>query len=159
MAQKLDVEFVNPFIDATIQTLKIQCSLTATAGKPYLKPENDPSKTDIAGIIGLSSAAFNGSIALCFPKSVFLAIMGAMLGERYLEISRELEDGAGELLNIIFGTAKTVLNKNGYAIDKALPTIIRGNSIVVRHVTKRPTITLPFTLESGTFRIEIAIDQ
>lgn len=153
---KVDVNFINPFIDGAIQTLKIQCSFAATAGKPFIKGKGPDIKTDIAGVIGLTSAAFNGSVAICFPQIVFLTMMERMLGEKYTAITKELEDGASELLNIIFGQAKKVLNEKGYAIEKAIPTIVRGSGIAVRHMTPSPTIVLPFETDVGIFHIEVA---
>lgn len=153
---KIDVNFINPFITGAVETLKIQCSITATSGKPYVKDANNKVKTDIAAIIGLTSKAFNGSVAICFTESVFLFIMEKMLGSKYTAITKELEDGASELLNIIFGHAKRVLNQQGYGIDKAIPTIVRGSDLNVTHLTPSPTIALPFTTEKGVFLIEIA---
>ncbi len=156
---KVDVNFINPFIEGTLETLKVQCSSPATAEKPFLKGKGAEIVVDIAAVIGLTSQAFNGSIAICFPEIVFLSIMGRMLGETYTVITQELEDGASELLNIIFGQAKKVLNEKNYAIQKAIPTIIRGRDIVVKHLTQSPTIVLPFHTEAGTFHIEIAIQN
>jgi hypothetical protein len=48
--------------------------------------------------------------------------MGKMLGEEFKAITQDLQTGAAELLNIIFGSAKVVLNEQGYAIQKAIPT-------------------------------------
>lgn len=157
---KLDVNFFKPFIDGTLQTLKIQCSLEAKPGKPYFKgkgPTNRPSY-DIAAIIGLSSTAFSGTISLCFPKAVFLTIMNNMLGEKLEEITDELQDGAAELLNIIFGHAKRILNSQNYDIQKAIPSILRGQNIQSHYLTKEPIITLPFLTQSGEFCIEICTE-
>ena len=153
---KLDVNFINPFIEGAIQTLKLQCSFPTTAGKPFLKGSGPEIKIDIAAVIGLTSKAFNGSVAICFPQKIFLTIMEKMLGEKYTVITAELEDGASELLNIIFGHAKKELNTKGYAIEKAIPTIIRGSDMSVKHLTSSPTLVLPFDSEAGTFHIEVA---
>jgi chemotaxis protein CheX len=111
MKPKLDANFINPFISGTVSTLKIQCSVDAHAGTAFLKSKTSPKlKTDIAGLIGITSEAFRGNIAICFPEKTFLGIMSQMLGEEFTEINNEVEDGAGELMNIIFGTAKKVLN-------------------------------------------------
>src|SRR5689334_8015212 len=99
---KVDVNFINPFIDGALETLKIQCSFSAKSGKPYLKGKGPVIKTDIAAVIGLTSASFNGSVAICFPEAIFLTIMERMLGEKHSTITKDLEDGACELLNIIF---------------------------------------------------------
>jgi chemotaxis protein CheX len=156
---KIDVNFINPFIEGAIETLKIQCSFTAKAAKPFLKGKGPDIKTDITAVIGLTSAAFNGSVAICFPQSIFLSIMEKMLGEKHSAITKELEDGASELLNIIFGQAKRVLNEKGYAIEKAIPTIIRGSDLSVKHLTPNATIVVPFETEAGIFHIEIATQK
>lgn len=155
---KTDVTFFKPFVDGTLLTLKVQCNLDAKAGKPFIKEPNPPDTYDIAGIIGVSSSTFSGTITLCFPKKVFLTLMNNMLGESHNEISKELEDGAAELLNIIFGQAKKVLNTNGHEIQKAIPTVISGIALKTRHMTQSHTIVLPFETQSGPFFIEIAAE-
>jgi len=153
--KKLDISFINPFIDGAIETLKIQCSFEAKAGKPFLKGKGPEIKTDIAAVIGLTSATFNGTVALCFSESLFLIMMEKMLGEKNTSITKELEDGASELLNIIFGQAKKVLNEKGYKIEKAIPTIVRGSNLSVKHLSSNPTLVLPFETEFGIFHMEI----
>ena len=156
---KVDVNFFKPFVEGTLLTLKVQCSLDSQPGKPFSKESGPPVVGDIAAIIGLASAAFKGNIGLVFPKAVFLALMSNMLGETFTEITVELQDGVAELLNIIFGHAKRVLNDQGYDIEKAIPSIIRGANISITHLTKAAIIVLPFVTEKGTFFIEIAFDK
>jgi chemotaxis protein CheX len=156
---KIDVSFLNPFINGTLKTLEVQCSIKATAKAPRLKIKDEPAvQFDIAAVIGITSPGFTGSIAICFPEKIFLVLMGNMLGETYTEITKDLEDGVAELLNIIFGQAKKELNENGHSIEKAIPTIIRGNGLSVKHLTPRPTILLPFETDKGNFHIEIATE-
>jgi chemotaxis protein CheX len=157
-APKLDVNFLNPFVDGTIDTLRVQCNYEVTPGKPSMKSPEMPYNYEIAANIGLTSDTFNGSIAICFPAPVFLGIMSEMLGEEFTEIDDELQDGAAELLNIIFGQAKKTLNERGYSIQKAIPTIIRGEKLRVNHLTTSPIMLIPFSSKDGDFSIEIALD-
>jgi chemotaxis protein CheX len=152
----VDVEFINPFIDAALKTMEIQCSLTAKAGRPFIKGKITQDRIDIAAVIALTSSAFSGSVAICFPKQVFLGLMTRMLGEPYSEITSDVQDGASEILNITFGQAKVILNEKGYGLEKAIPTIIVGDNISVKHMTRTATIVLPFESDLGTFYIEIA---
>ena len=155
---KLDAAFIQPFLDGTITTLKVQCQMDATMTKPYIKGagEEKPGDVDIAGMLGITSDQFKGSMSLCFPEKTFLAIMGNMLGETYTAITPDVEDGAGELINIIFGYAKRVLNERGCTIQKALPSIVKGKSITVHHLSRGPIMILPFVTNNGPFHIEIA---
>lgn len=159
---KIDVNFVNPFITGAIETLRVQSSVEVHPEKIFLKGKSTEclalTSVDIAAVIGLTSTVFKGSVAICFPQAIFLAIMGNMFGETYTEITQELEDGASELLNIIFGIAKRALNTQGYSIERALPTIVRGKDINVRHMSDKPTIVVPFQTKFGPFHIEIATE-
>lgn len=155
----MDVEFITPFIDSTVEILSIQANTKAHAGKPKLKEPNQQSEFDIVGVITLISNVFEGSITLCFKGEVFLKICSNMLGEEINEINNDIEDAAGELLNIIFGMAKAKLNdEKGYKIEKAIPTIIRGPGIRVKQ-TLGPTIILPFESDAGNFHIEIELAE
>lgn len=157
----IDVDFVNPFVDGAIHTLKVQCQLECKNLEIFARGKGDkiPISTDIAGVIGVASEKFKGSIAICFPEKVFLAAMSNMLGEEITEITKDIEDGAGELLNIIFGFAKKVLNENGHTIEKALPSIVRGNNISIKQTTTNPSIIVPFQSQAGSFFIEIGAEE
>jgi chemotaxis protein CheX len=106
------------------------------------------------------SDQFNGSIALCFPAGVFIKIYNAMLGETTTEITQESEDAAGELLNIIFGQAKAILNnKKGYTIRSAIPTVLSGQKLRVHSLSPDNTIMLPFETPHGIFHIEVSTES
>lgn len=157
-SKKLDVNFINPFVTSVVETFKVQCSFMLRPGKPFLKGQGSSIPVDLAAVINLKGAIFNGSIAICFPKSVFLAVMTNMLGEKYDEIVPELEDGACELLNIIFGGAKRTLNDKGFAIEKAIPTVLKGPGLAGLNKGAIPTLVLPFETDLGPFQMEITAE-
>lgn len=152
----MDAKFFKPFIDGTRETLKTMCKTELNHGKPFYKGKDDQKiDVSIAAIIALSSSSFSGSISLCFTKNCFLGILSSMLGESYKEITPDTQDGAAELLNIIFGHAKRVLNAQGHDIQKAIPSIIVGDNLRTVHFTNSPILVLPFTTALGEFQIEI----
>jgi chemotaxis protein CheX len=155
----IDVEFINPFLHATKKTLEVQANTPLKLLKPFLK--KTPAKdVAIAGVISLISDKFNGSITLCFPAGVFLKIYENMFGEKHTAITKELEDAAGELLNIIYGQAKIELNaKAGYDLKKALPTVLTGEKINISQQGRVPTVVLPFETDAGVFHIEIESEK
>jgi len=155
---EIDVRFIKPFIDGTITTLRVQCSVEAKPEKPFIKGSKPQPNFELTGIIGITSEAFTGSITLCFPGPVFLALMGKMLGEEFPVITEDLQSGAAELLNIIFGSAKVVLNQQGYAIQKAIPTVISGVGLKTTQLGQQPGMVLPFTTSVGEFHIEITLE-
>ncbi|RZA03108.1 MAG: chemotaxis protein CheX, partial [Proteobacteria bacterium] len=122
-------------------------------------PGTDSFRTDIAGMIGITSPVFSGSIAICFPEAMFLLLMSRMLGEPCPEITKDMEDGAGEILNMIYGHAKKVLNEKGFSFEKAIPTVVRAADLKLSHMNDQGTILLPFRAEEGTFHMEISVRQ
>lgn len=155
----MDVNFINPFLGAAKSTVELQAGCKVSFGKPRVKKAEEKLSVDLAGVISLRSPGFSGSVALCFPEQTFLGIYGAMLGEKVSQITDAIQDGAGELLNIIFGQAKAILNdQKGYAIDKALPTVVRGQQLQLHHTGKELTVILPFSCEHGDFHMEIGFE-
>ncbi len=83
-----------------------------------------------------------------------------MFGETYSVLTDEIADGAGELANIIFGTAKTILTDSGFSLEKALPTIIRGSDIKLTSLSRGgPMIVVPFQGTDGLFHILISLSR
>jgi chemotaxis protein CheX len=153
----MDVNFINPFLDATMKTLETQASTKAVAGAVFMKSKSDKFAGDISGVIGLISDAFTGSVVISFPAETFLKVMTRMLGEECNEINDMIRDGAGELTNIIFGQAKIVLNKQGFGIKTALPSVIAGHDHSVVPMTQGPRVVIPFTTDVGPFFVEICL--
>jgi chemotaxis protein CheX len=155
----LNTDFIHPFLNATVHILNVQANLLAEAGKAYLKKQNDRLIGDVSGIISVVSDKFNGSVVISFPEGTFLKIMSSMLGEEFSEISPEIVDGAGEILNMIFGQAKIVLNEKGYGIKTAIPSVVTGRALSVSTMTKGPVVVVPFQSQAGDFFVEICLNH
>lgn len=155
---KMSVKFFTPFVDGVIYAMKVQCSTVVKSQKLHIKKYGDVYPTDILAMIGLVSPSFHGSLVLCFPKQTFLNLMEKMLGEKFAEITKDFEDGAEELLNIIFGQAKIKLNELGFGLEKAIPTVIRGNGLEVSHMSPSPTLIIEFDSDAGKFHLEMGMN-
>jgi chemotaxis protein CheX len=156
VSTKIDVDFINPFLQSVVAILAAQTQTIFKPQKVRLQPAGELIDVGIIGIIPLNCSKFRGHVALCFPTSVFLKVYEKMLGEVHTEITAETEDAAGELLNMMYGNAKTQWNKAGFDFAPALPTILRGEKISVRQQTGGAVIVVPFESEVGIFRVEIA---
>jgi len=154
----LDVNFINPFLDATMKVLEVQTQTLCRPGSLTRKVAGDARfVADVSGVIGLVSDAFNGSVVISFPEKTFLTVMSRMMGEEIKQISKEIEDGAGELTNMIFGQAKLTLNQKGYGIKTAIPSVVCGHGHSVQGVTSGPVVVVPFETDAGPFFIEICM--
>lgn len=156
----LDLNFVNPFILGAVEVLQVQGGIRLEGGKPFLKGREPQPHFAIAGVIGLTSDQFKGVISLNYEESLYLAMMSHMLGEKLTEITDELQDGAAEILNMVYGAAKTQLNSKGYSLQKAIPTVIRGSDIKTHHgAHNAPTIVVPMRASVGQLHLEISVDM
>jgi len=153
---QVEASFFKPFVEGTLKTLKVQCKTDAVHEAPFYKGSKPDPILVIAGVIEISSSTFKGRIALSFTESVFLGMMTRMLDEQFTEITPDLQDGVAELLNMIYGQAKVVLNQNGHAIEKAIPKVVR-DALVATEPTD--VVVLPFKTDLGIFHIEIRSDS
>lgn len=157
--ERLDVTLINPFVSAVVDTLKIQARTESQPGKPCLvrgcDREANP-ETAVVGLIEVGTQDFQGAIALLFTAPVILKIYENMLDEKLEAVTPELCDATAELLNIIYGTAKTQLNQNAnFQLKTALPKVVTSEPAVG---PKAKILVLPFESAAGSFRLEIRWD-
>lgn len=155
--KKLDTEFIDPFLTAVIHVLNVQAGVTVIPGKVMVKKPDQVTMGDISGIIGIVSDSFNGSVIITFPEQTFLGVMTSMLGEECTELNKDIVDGAGELINIIFGQAKITLNEKGYGINTALPSVVTGKGHSLTSMTKGVVVVVEFSSTVGSFCVEICV--
>lgn len=155
----LDVHFINPFLAATVNMLKVQAQVESKAGVPYKRQGTEKFAGDVSGVIGIVSDSFNGAVVISFPEETFLKVMSKMLGEPITTLTKEIADGAGEMTNIILGQAKVALNDKGHGIKTAIPSVITGKDHSISGVSQGPRVTIPFTTEFGPFAIEICLSE
>ncbi|MEA1867504.1 MAG: chemotaxis protein CheX [Thermodesulfobacteriota bacterium] len=153
----MDVRFINPFLEATIDVLKTMAFVESRPGKPYLK-KDDLAKGDVSGIIGFTGAA-TGSMALSFSEKCILKIVSNMLGEESKEINDDIKDAVGELTNMVSGAARKNLEPIGLSLSAAIPTVVAGKGHSVSHVMGGPSIIIPFETEQGPFFVDVCMGE
>lgn len=124
-AIKLDVNFINPFLNAVKDTLTTLGGVK-TLDRKSMAPINKEAliaSTNICGQIGINSQYFSGRLSVLFPSKTFLNVANRILDQKYEAISETNKDVIGEIANIVHGTAKRTLNESGYAIEPTLPKI------------------------------------
>lgn len=153
----MDVRFINPFLEATIDVLKTMAFVEPRPGKPYLK-KDDLAKGDVSGIIGFTGPA-TGSMALSFSEGCILKIVSNMLGEEIKGINGDIKDAVGEITNMVSGAARKNLESLGLSISAAIPTVIAGKGHSVSHIMGGPSIIIPFETEQGPFVVDVCISE
>ena len=157
MSKALNVDYINPFIEATVNSFQTMCSIGSQRTKIFLKGEGNEIY-GVTGIIGLGGEA-SGSVVLNFPSGVAIAAVGAFVGEAYDDITADVVDGVGELTNIIAGDAKNRLAQKGYTFDIGLPKIVVGRNYVTAQSKNIPCVVVMFKSDIGEFSLEVSLKK
>ena len=154
--ESMSVEFINPFIAATLQALEVMAAVRPRRGKPFVK-NGRTAEGDISGVIGLGGEA-SGSVAITFTADLAKRIYSGMVGQEATELDEDVRDAVGEIANMIAGGAKATLSQEGYNFRIAIPSIVVGEKHTIEHKGKGPCLVVPFDLEGETFWLEVSFD-
>ena len=155
----MNVEFINPFLEAVVNVLKTMAFTDPKPGKPFLKKKGEPSQGDITGIVGMTGPV-NGSIAVSFSEPAILQIVSTMFGEAVTEINEEIQDAVGELSNMISGDARRMLAEKGYQFGASIPTVITGKDHRINQTVPTLSLVMPFTIgENYPFFVEACFED
>lgn len=154
----INVEFINPFLEALLNVLSTMAQTEATHSKPCIK-KNSIAKGDVTGIIGMVGNKVIGSLSITFTESAVLDITNKMLGENITTIDETVTDLVGEITNMVTGGAKRLLSDIGHDFDMATPTVIAGKNHEIHHQCQGRIIQIPFQSNSGAFFVEISFEE
>jgi chemotaxis protein CheX len=155
-AKEFDVNFINPFLNATVKVFKVQCFMELNPQKPRVKSAEEPALFgDVSGIISVSSETFVGNLAISMSEKTFVAVVKNMLGETVSGVTDRHVDLVGELANMILGQAKLELATLGYKIEMALPSCVWGKDHQIKHFGSGRCVVLPFETPYGVICSEI----
>lgn len=154
---KINLEFLKVFIDATKYILQSFCQFSeVNHGRPLLYDEKSPPKLAIEGRIELSSSFFEGQFIIGFTKEAYLEILRLVLAQEDKEITTENADFAGEIVNMVYGQAKSVLNASGHNFEKVIPTFEINPAV---HSSRNPIVIVPLITDAGTIDLLVEVRQ
>lgn len=153
----MEVKFINPFLQGTIEVLKKMAFIEPRPGKAYLQ-ENSIAAGDISGIIGITGDAV-GTLAISFSEACICDVCSRMLGESYTEACQDIFDAVGEITNMISGVARTYMEKDGMSVYAAIPSVVYGKNHTINHILSSPSIVIPFSTDQGAFVVDVCIKE
>ncbi|HOK43987.1 MAG TPA: chemotaxis protein CheX [Thermoclostridium caenicola] len=150
----MNVEYINPFIEASQSVLTMMTGNKPALGKVYLKKVPFQSD-DIAVIVGLTGR-IRGQVVISLSTGTALMVASAMMGGVALAELDEISKSAiSELGNMIMGNTATILASRGIGIEITPPSLLVGQNMVITPAHMR-TICVPLMLE-GEKSIEINV--
>ncbi len=155
----MDQKVMQPFVDATLRVLETMAFIKPTVGDPAVWDTTMP-LGEVVGVVGLSNEDENikGFLAIGFSEGSIIQIVSGMLGEEYTSIVNEVKEAAGEIANMISGQSRQALSSMGIKLQASLPSVISGTDMTMDGSGKRPLLTVPFSIEKGTFMLGICME-
>jgi chemotaxis protein CheX len=149
----MKVEYINPFLTSTILVFDSMLHCKLERGTPYLKNGAQP-QHEVSAMIGLSGKA-QGTVVLGLSREAAISAAEVLLQERPAEINRDVTDAVGELVNIIAGSAKAMLEHLDMRVS--LPTVITGKCHCIEFPTKVTPLCIPFKSPWGDITVEVGL--
>lgn len=155
--QSVNVEFINPFIDATRNVFATMCGAEVVRKKLFLK-DDYKMMGDVSGVMGLSGTA-TGSVVVSLPKDLACKIVSHMLGETTIpaDLNSDVCDGVGEIINMIAGQAKAMLVKTKYHFTISIPSVVSGHGHEISHKKGTPNIVVLFEADGEPFALQVCL--
>lgn len=154
----VDADYVNPFISATVETLKQMAGMTCERTGLRLAP--DATSTGFySGTIGLSGKA-EGFVSVTFSKDLATNIVCKMLSMTTEEITEEdIRDGVGEFMNVVAGAAKAELVNTQHAFSLSIPQVFSGGPHTAAQPRGIPVFVIEFKADGVRFDVLVCLRQ
>lgn len=153
----MNVKYINPFISASMDVFSTLAGVEPRPGTPSVRL-TPLTNQDVNGFITLNGHGINGYFIINFSAR-FLKEILAEIFDHTAATKEEVNDLAGELTNMITGSAKAELSKRGYFFDVAVPRISHTTPDIPYDMKKKPIIVVPFATRAGEFHIEASLQR
>lgn len=154
----MNVEYINPFIEASQVVLKQIAGINATLGKIYLK--DSPYRSDSVVIIVGLTGSIRGQAIFSMSKAVAMEIASSMMGGMPVtELDEISRSAVSELTNMILGNAATLLYNRGIGVEITPPSLVMGENMQISS-NKMKTITIPLVIneQGASMEIDISVE-
>jgi chemotaxis protein CheX len=150
----MNVKFLNPFVDAAFEVLKIETGIEANRGD--LRLEKGPYLTqDVTVIISLVGSV-EGTVFYCLNLKTAIQLASRMIGETLKEFDSLAQSGIAELGNVITGRASVKLSEAQFEATISPPSLILGNGATISTLDF-PRLVVPVITEFGEIQIHLAL--
>ncbi len=154
----MNIEYINPFIEASQTVLKQVVNVDARLGKVFLK--NSPYQGESILIIVGITGKIRGQAIFTMSKNVAFKIASAMMmGMPVDELNEISKSALSELTNMILGNTATLLYNKGIGIEITPPSLLLGENLQISQ-SKMKTICIPLYLsDNEILEIDISVQD
>lgn len=152
----MNVEYINPIIQAATYVLREMCGLEVSVSKPYLSQVFYEEKIFIV-MIGITGE-LHGQVILGMKENVACDMaQHMMMGMPVNELNDMAKSALGELMNMTMGNAVTEFFNRNIKLDITPPTMALSNNIDIR-ISNTKMICIPIIYNnSNLIELHVAI--
>ena len=154
----MNIEYINPFIEASQTVLSQVAAIDAKLGKVHLK--DSPYAGDTVAIIVGLTGSIRGQVVFSMSVQVALSIASSMMmGMPVSELDEISKSAISEMTNMILGNTATILYNKGIGIEITPPSFVMGDNLQIS-TNKMKTICIPLLLgDNRTLDIDISVAE
>lgn len=143
----MNVEHINPFIEASKTVMKTVANIDVSLGRVYLKTSPYSSETLVV-VVGLMGE-LRGQVIFSMDKNVAFKIASAMMmGMSITKLDEMSKSAIAESTNMILGNAATLFYNRGINIQITPPSLMMGNNIQISTPNMK-ILSIPLILSTG----------
>lgn len=154
----MSIQYIEPFVDATVNVMKELFGLEAAPGRPFLIRRDECADWNVSGIIGIAGDS-RGVVVISYGKDSAAALTARLLGTAAdaVDINVDVLDAVGEVVNIVAGNAKKGLEQ--YRLTISLPSVVLGTCHQIKWPQGVPIVAIPFECDLGRFQLSVGLEN
>lgn len=153
----MKVEYVSPFVSATVSVLETLIGMKPERGQLTARPQMFTTQqvNIVCGITGdVEGQVIYGMAVVTADK-----IASKMLGSPVVTFDQLAASAIAELGNMISGNSATLLAQQGYHVDITPPTIVKGSSVKISTLDI-PALVIPMRLKDlGDLEVNVSLQE
>jgi CheY-specific phosphatase CheX len=159
MHSPIKIEILNPFIAGAETTMKSMVFIKEIKRTALYLKNDFHFPGDVSATMGIGGG-ITGSVAFTMGEAAARHFVGNMLYMDGKDLTQEdLKDGAGELVNLVTGSAKTVVVGSPYAFNISVPSIIWGKNHAIWTRKDVPCIVVVMNADGHDFALQICVKE
>lgn len=152
----MNVNFLNPFVDAAYEVISKEMSCEVIRGA--LRLENGPYVTDDVTVVIALVGAVEGTVFYSMSSETAQQFASTMLAETIDAFNGLAQSGIAELGNVITGRASMGLSRSGFELTISPPSLIIGKGASISTLDY-PRLVVPLQTRFGMLHVHLALRQ
>ena len=152
---EMNVDCINPFLEAAIAIVRDACQIELKVGKPYVKPVEFTEDTVII-LIGVTGQMRGQVILSMAVENACKAASLMMMGMPVDEFNDMAQSAISEMSNMLTANAATNLAGMGFEVDISTPSMTIGENFQIK-ISDDQYLTVGMDIGGHELEIDIAV--